>query len=105
MPCSYTIHRDKRLVVSTASGVFTFAEGMAHENRLYVDPDFDANFVHLIDATGITRTEITASEISTLARRTGFSPKAHERTSDRRDPPRRRRCEGAHACSNPTGST
>lgn len=78
MPCSYTIHRDKRLVVSTASGVFTFAEGMAHENRLYVDPDFDANFVHLIDATGITRTEITASEISTLARRTGFSPKARK---------------------------
>lgn len=78
MPCNYTIHRDKRLVVTTASGVFTFAEAMAHEDRIYDDPEFDPTFVHLIDATGITRTEITASEISTLARRTGFSPKARK---------------------------
>jgi hypothetical protein len=78
MPCSYTIHRDKRLVVTTASGVFTFAQGMAHEDKLYDDPDFDPTFVHLIDATGITRTEITASEISTVARRSGFSPKSRK---------------------------
>lgn len=78
MPCNYTIHRDQRLVVTTASGVFTFADGMAHEDKLYDDANFDPNFVHLIDATGITRAEVTASEISTLARRVRFSPKARK---------------------------
>ena len=78
MPCNYTIYRHEGLVVTTASEVFTFAEAMAHEDKIYSDPDFDPTFVHLIDATGITRTEITASEISTLARRTGFSPKSRK---------------------------
>jgi hypothetical protein len=78
MPCNYTIHKDKRLVVTTASEVFTFAEGMAHEDKIYSDPDFDPTFVHLIDATAITRTELSASEISVLARRTGFSPKSRK---------------------------
>lgn len=78
MPCNYTIYKDKGLVVTTASEVFTFAEAMAHEDKIYSDPDFDPTFVHLIDGTGISRTEITASEISTLARRTGFSPKSRK---------------------------
>jgi hypothetical protein len=78
MPCTYTIYQDKRLVVTTASGVFTFAEAMAHEDKIYSDADFDPTFVHLIDATAITKTEITAAEISTLARRTGFSPKSRK---------------------------
>jgi hypothetical protein len=78
VPCSYTIHPDKRLVVATASGVFTFAEGAAHEEKIYDDPDFDPTFAHLIDATGITRAEITAFEISTFARGTRFSHKARK---------------------------
>jgi hypothetical protein len=78
MPCNYTIHRDKRLVVTTASGVLTFAEAMALEDKMYEDPAFDPTFLHLIDATGITRTEISASEISVLARRNRFSPKARK---------------------------
>jgi len=78
MPCNYTIYKDKGLVVSTASGVFTFAEAMAHEDKIYDDPDFDPTFVHLIDATGITQVDLTASEISTLARRVRFSPKARK---------------------------
>jgi hypothetical protein len=78
MPCNYTIYKEKSLVVTIASEVFTFAEGMAHEDTIYDDPDFDPSFVHLIDATGITRTDLTASEISTLARRMRFSPKARK---------------------------
>ena len=78
MPCNYTIYRDKRLVVTTASEVLTFAEAMAHEDKIYSDPDFDPTFVHLIDATGITQVDLTASEISTLARRVRFSPKARK---------------------------
>ena len=78
MPCNYTIYKDKSLVVTTASDVFTFAEAMAHEDKIYDDPDFDPTFVHLIDGTGITRADLTASEISILARRTRFSPNARK---------------------------
>jgi hypothetical protein len=78
MPCNYTIYKDKGLVVTTALEVFTFAEAVAHEDKIYGDPDFDPTFVHLIDATGITRAELTASEISILARRTRFSSKARK---------------------------
>ena len=78
MPCNYTIYKDKGLVVTTASEVLTFAEAMAHEDKIYSDPDFDPAFVHLIDGTGITRAELSASEISTLARRARFSPKARK---------------------------
>lgn len=77
MPCSYKIHKDRRLVLTTASGEFTFADATAHEDRLYGDPEFDPTFAHLIDGTHVTKTEISAPELSTLARRTKFS--AHSR--------------------------
>ena len=73
MPCSYTIHKDRRLVVTTASEVFTFAEGIAHEDQLYRDPDFDPSYAHLIDATRVTETMLTSFELAALARRTKFS--------------------------------
>ncbi|MGC1451443.1 MAG: hypothetical protein WA830_15545 [Candidatus Sulfotelmatobacter sp.] len=64
MPCSYTIHQDRRLVVTTASEAFTFAEGIAPEDQLYRDPDFDPTYAHLIDATGVTETMVTSSELA-----------------------------------------
>ena len=76
MPCSATIHKDRRLVVTTAPEVFPFAEGIAHEDQLYRDPDFDPTYAHLIDATRVTETMLTSSELGSLARRTKFSPKS-----------------------------
>ena len=76
MPCSYKIYKDRRLVVSTAWEQFTFADGMAHEDRIYLDPEFDPTYAHLIDATQVTTTDISGSELATLARRTKISPKA-----------------------------
>jgi hypothetical protein len=73
MPCSYKIYKDKRLVVTTASEVFTYAEGLAHEDQIYREPDFDANFAHLIDGTSVTKAELTPSELQYLARGTRFS--------------------------------
>jgi len=74
MPCSYTIYKDKRLVVTIASGVVTFAEGMANEDSIRRNPDFEPTFVHLIDTVRITKADLTASDLATLARSTTFSP-------------------------------
>ena len=74
MPCSYKIYKDRRLVASLAFGEFTFAEGMAHEDRLYSDPDFDPTFDHLVDATPLTKADLSASELASLARRRMFAP-------------------------------
>jgi hypothetical protein len=76
MPCRYTIYKDRRLVVTMASEIFTYAEGMAHEDQLYRDPNFDPTYAHLIDATGVTGTALTSSELAALARRTKFSPQS-----------------------------
>ena len=76
MPCSYTIHKDRRLVVTTASDLFSFAEGIAHEDQLYRDPDFDPTYAHLIDATPVTETVLTSSELASLARRTKFATRS-----------------------------
>ncbi len=78
MPCSYKIYKERRLVLTTASGEFHFAEGAANEDQLYADPDFDPTFDHLIDGTQVTKAHISASELSSLARRTRFSPKARQ---------------------------
>jgi hypothetical protein len=76
MPCSSKIYKERRLVFTTASGEVTFAEAVANEDRLYGDPDFDPTFVHLIDGTQVTKTEISASELSSLARRTRLAPQS-----------------------------
>ena len=78
MPCCSKIYKERRLVVTTASGKFTFAEGVANEDRLYADPDFDPSFDHLIDGRHVTKAEISATELSSLARRSRFSPKARQ---------------------------
>ncbi len=76
MPCSYKIYKDKRLVVTTALGKITFAEAIAYTEQLSRDPDFDPTYSQLVDATGVTKSEITGPELSSLARRTRFSPQS-----------------------------
>jgi hypothetical protein len=41
MPAFYRIAKDPRLVLSTASGVFTLADAFAHQNQILADPDFN----------------------------------------------------------------
>ena len=47
----------------------TFDDAKAHQDRLLVDPDFDASFDQLIDATTATRFDISAHEARILAER------------------------------------
>jgi hypothetical protein len=74
MSFSYTIDKERRLVISTASDRVTFEQGKAHQDRLLNDPDFDPEFYQLLDATRVTVLDISIEQAKTLARRRVFSP-------------------------------
>lgn len=76
MPCRYVIDKERRLVISTGWDRLTYAEMQAHQDRLLVDSDFDPEFNQLMDATGVTALDISASEMETMATRSVFSAKS-----------------------------
>ncbi len=60
-------------MLSTASGVITMAESLAHQEKLLRDPDFDPNFGQLVDFTHVTEVELSAPDVRRLALTTVFS--------------------------------
>ena len=54
----------------------TFDEVKRHQDRLLADPDYDASFDQLIDATSATKFDITADEARKLAKRRVLSPES-----------------------------
>ncbi|HKW61742.1 MAG TPA: hypothetical protein VJN89_04285 [Candidatus Acidoferrum sp.] len=77
MPAFYKIDKERHLVLSTASGVFTLADAVSHMDRLSKDPDFDPSFSQISDFTHVTRIELSGDDIRRLAQKTIFS--AHSR--------------------------
>jgi len=77
MPAFYKIDKERRLVLSTASGVFSLGDALSHMEKLSKDPDFDPRFSQISDFTHVTRIELSGDEIRRLAQRTIFS--AHSR--------------------------
>ena len=55
MPAFFKIDRERRLVMSTFSGVFTLADGLSHQEKLLRDPDFASSFSQLLDCTHVTK--------------------------------------------------
>ena len=51
MPFDYFIDQERRLVITTGTGIVTGAEIKAHYERLLADPVFDNRFNQLIDLT------------------------------------------------------
>jgi len=60
-------------VMTTVSGLVTLADGLAHQEKLSNDPDFDPSFSQLMDFTQVEKFEIAAGEVATLAQRSVFS--------------------------------
>ena len=54
----------------------TFDDVRDHQDRLLVDPDFDASFDQLIDTTPVTEFDISADEARILASRRIVSPES-----------------------------
>lgn len=73
MPCSYVIHKDRRLVVTDGSGPLTAAEMRAHDDQLRSDPDFNPEFNQLVDGTKISKIEGAIAELRRVAGRSPFS--------------------------------
>ena len=76
MPADYKIDKERRLVMSTASGAFTLADALAHGEKLLKDPDFEPNFSQLMDLTQITAWEIDPEELRSMAQLNVFSPQS-----------------------------
>ena len=74
MPTFYKIDKERRLVMSTGSGVFTLADAVSHMDKLSKDPDFDPSFSQISDFTHVTQIELSGDDIRRLAQRTIFSP-------------------------------
>ena len=74
MPTFYKIDKERKLVMSTYSGVLTIADALGHQQSLPKDPDFDPSFSQLFDVTHVTDVQLTAEDVRTLARTSVFSP-------------------------------
>jgi hypothetical protein len=72
----YSINKENRLILTTAEGRVTFDDVRDHQDRLFADPDFDAGFDQLIDATGAKKFQISAGQARILARRRLLSPES-----------------------------
>ncbi|HXQ98666.1 MAG TPA: hypothetical protein VN774_09515 [Candidatus Limnocylindrales bacterium] len=76
MPGCCKIDKERRLVLTTASGVFTREDVLAIQRKLAKDPDFDPTFSQLLDTTHVTKQEVTAEDIQKLAEASLFAPHA-----------------------------
>lgn len=74
MPAFYKIDKDRRLVLSTASGVFTLGDCLDHNRKLSADPEFDSSFSQLVDFTQVTKIDASPEDVRLLAQYSVFSP-------------------------------
>jgi hypothetical protein len=74
VPAYYKIDKERKLVMSTASGVLTMADLLAHQAKLRKDPEFDPSFSQLSDFTHVTKMDLTTAYVQRLAQTTVFSP-------------------------------
>jgi hypothetical protein len=62
--------------MSTIAGVFNVADGLAHQEKLLKNPDFDPSFSQLLDCTHVTKVELGPEDVRRLAQRSIFSSDA-----------------------------
>jgi hypothetical protein len=76
MPAFYKIDKDRKLVLSSGSGVLTIDDILMHQERLVADPDFDSSFSQLTDFTQFTKVDITADQVRIAAKKNIFSSRS-----------------------------
>jgi len=74
VPATYRIDRERRIILSTASGVLTDHDIREHQQQLRSDPDFDASFDQLWDHRDVTDFQITTATLRDLATARSFKP-------------------------------
>jgi hypothetical protein len=73
MPAFYKIDKERKLVLSTGSGLVTKEEVFAHQDQMLNDPDFDPSFSQLADFRRLTNTDINMADLRTIAQKDVFS--------------------------------
>jgi len=73
VPAFYKIDKERRVVLSTGSGVVTKDDLMGHQDRLLEDPDFNPSFSQLWNLTQVTEANFKAADVEMMARRDVFS--------------------------------
>ena len=76
MPAFYKIDKERRLVLSSGTGVFNKEAAQSHQERLLADPEFDSSYSQLMDFTHVTQIDLTAADVQQLALRNIFSPES-----------------------------
>ena len=76
MSAFYKIDKERKLVLSSGTGVLTKEDILGHMDRLSKDPDFDPNFSQVSDFTQITVLKIEPEDVRQLAQRNVFSPRS-----------------------------
>ena len=72
MPAFYKIDAAHKLVMTTASGVFNLADGLAHQDQILKDPDFDPSFSQLVNFANASKVDLSAEDVRRLAERRVF---------------------------------
>lgn len=73
MPASYVIDKQRRLVLTTGTGVVTFEDCKQHQDRLLDDPEFDSTYNQLLDLSRASRVLLNESNIRFLVVRHVFT--------------------------------
>jgi hypothetical protein len=76
MPASYSIDRERRLVVSRRWGVLTDEDLQDDYAHLAADPAFDPSFRQLIDLSEVTQVHITPAVVALTGGSKLFDPSA-----------------------------
>jgi hypothetical protein len=63
MSIRYVIDEFRRVVVSTATGIFTDEDMRVHARKLAADATFDPEFRHLVDFRGVDRLEVSSDGV------------------------------------------
>jgi hypothetical protein len=67
MPISYRIDPEHSLVLTTASGVVSDEDVLAHKKALNVDPDYDPSMKELSDLRAVTELSVTTQGVAAMA--------------------------------------
>ena len=74
MPATYSIHVERKLVISRAWGVMTSADVRGHRRALRGDPLFDRTYRELLDMSGITEDLVDLGAKQELSQDQLFTP-------------------------------
>jgi hypothetical protein len=68
----YKVEKNHRVVLSTASAVFSREDFLSHQEKLRNDPDFDPTYAQIADFSHVTRFDLSPAEVEQMAEGTIF---------------------------------